>query len=233
MQGTKVAVLGGGNGGFAAAADLTLRGFDVTLYNRSAETIAAIGTTGGIRYQGVLGEGFCPIAVTTDMQRAVEQAALVEVCAPAPAHAGYAEAMAPHLPPGVPIVLNPGGMLGSLFFARTLRAAGYVGPVRIGETATLTYICRKSDADRINITASLKQVGFAALPGTNTADLAASLEGTNLDLAPRPHILAAGLDNVNLILHPPGMILAAAWIEHSGGRFAYYYDAATPAVAAS
>jgi opine dehydrogenase len=35
---------------------------------------------------------------------------------------------------------------------------------------------------------------------------------------------------VNAILHPPAMVLGAAWIEHTGGDFCFYYDAATPAV---
>src|SRR5262249_47763575 len=37
--------------------------------------------------------------------------------------------------------------------------------------------------------------------------------------------------NVNMVLHPPAMILGAAWIEHTGGDFFYYYDTATPSVA--
>ncbi|HEV8290833.1 MAG TPA: NAD/NADP octopine/nopaline dehydrogenase family protein [Tepidisphaeraceae bacterium] len=101
----------------------------------------------------------------------------------------------------------------------------------IGETATLTYICRKTAPAAINITAALRDVCFAAFPGRMTSEVAQLAEGFNLSLAPKEHLLHAGLANVNLILHPPGMILAAAWIEHTAGQFAYYYDAATPAVA--
>jgi opine dehydrogenase len=50
-------------------------------------------------------------------------------------------------------------------------------------------------------------------------------------LLPVSHTLATALTNINTVLHPPAMILAAAWIEHSGGDFAYYYDTATPSVA--
>lgn len=47
--------MGGGNGAFAAAADLTLRGFEVTLYvePRSAGRVAAIRQNRTIRLEGV------------------------------------------------------------------------------------------------------------------------------------------------------------------------------------
>lgn len=231
MPSTKVAVLGGGNGGFAAAVDLAQRGYEVWLYNRSAQTIAAVAAAGGIRYSGVLGEGFAPVCATTELAGAVHDAVLIEVCAPALAHPGYAAALAPHLRPDQIIVLNPGDMLGSLAFVQALRAAGYRGRVCVGETATLTYICRKLDPGSVGVTASLQQVPFAAFPGEATADLLQALQGFNLSLQPEPHVLPVGLANVNIVLHPTGMILAAAWIEATGGDFAYYYDAAVPAVA--
>lgn len=45
---TRYAVIGAGNGGKAMAAHLALMGFDVTLYNRTPENIAAIQARGGI-----------------------------------------------------------------------------------------------------------------------------------------------------------------------------------------
>jgi opine dehydrogenase len=50
------------------------------------------------------------------------------------------------------------------------------------------------------------------------------------NLQPVEHALVTGLANVNTVLHPPAMILGAAWIEHTGGDFYYYYDTATPSV---
>src|SRR5258707_320314 len=44
----KIAVLGAGNGGCAAAADLTLRGFQVRLFARSESTIAKLAKLGEI-----------------------------------------------------------------------------------------------------------------------------------------------------------------------------------------
>ena len=44
----KIAILGAGNGGCAAAADLTLRGFQVRLFSRSESTTVRLGRLGGI-----------------------------------------------------------------------------------------------------------------------------------------------------------------------------------------
>ena len=44
----KIAVLGAGNGGCAAAADLTLRGYEVRLFSRSDATLMPIIKQGAI-----------------------------------------------------------------------------------------------------------------------------------------------------------------------------------------
>ena len=62
----EVAIIGAGNGGCAAAADLTLRGFNVRLYGRRAEAIAPIRERGAIELSGVLGEHVVPVAQVTN-----------------------------------------------------------------------------------------------------------------------------------------------------------------------
>ena len=232
MRSSTVLVIGAGNGGFAAAADLVIRGHQVILYNRSSETLEAIRKQGGIRYTGALGEGLAPLKeITQALEGHTSQADLILICLPAPAHQFVATNLAPHLSEGQSILLNPGGMMGSLAFLRDLRTAGFEGRVQIAETGTLPYICRKSDPGCIHIPSVLHDVPCAAFPATDTAELLSRLDGLVPYLLAVPHVLAAGFANVNAVLHPPGMILGAAWIEHTGGDFYYYLDAATPAVA--
>lgn len=227
-----VLVLGAGNGGFAAAADLSRRGLEVALYNRSDEPLAAVRAQGGVRYEGVFGEGRAPVAAaTTDLASVVPGADLILACVPATAHTFLARALGPLLGANQPVVLNPGGVLGALAFARDLRAAGFRGVPRLAETGTLTYICRKPDQGSVRVTSVLGDLPFAALPGRETAAFAAEVGSALPHLLPVPHTLATALTNVNTVLHPPAMILAAAWIEHTAGDFAYYYDTATPSVA--
>jgi len=203
----------------------------VAMYNRSAEPLRPVAEQGGIRYSGVFDAGFAPVArCSTRLGDLIGEADVILVCTTASAHEGLASAMAPYLKPTQPIVLNPGGLLGSVAFSRALRRAGYRGGITIGETGTLTYICRKTDPGSVHVTSALADVPFAAFPGRATAGLVARVRDLLPALDPQAHVLAAGFANVNAILHPPGMLLAAAWIEHSAGDFCFYYDAATPAV---
>ena len=86
----EIAIIGAGNGGCAAAADLTLRGFEVRLYGRSASTIAPISERGSIELTGSLGEHVVPIAqVTNDAGEAMRGADLVILMGPTHAHARH------------------------------------------------------------------------------------------------------------------------------------------------
>jgi hypothetical protein len=64
--GQTIAIIGAGNGGCAAAAQLVQRGFDVRLYGRSTRTIEPLSAIGGVEYEGALGEGFAPLALITN-----------------------------------------------------------------------------------------------------------------------------------------------------------------------
>jgi 2-polyprenyl-6-methoxyphenol hydroxylase-like FAD-dependent oxidoreductase len=48
-----IAIIGAGDGGCAAAAQLAQRGFDIRLYGRSGATTEPLSATGGIEYEGV------------------------------------------------------------------------------------------------------------------------------------------------------------------------------------
>lgn len=226
----RVAILGGGNGGFAAAADLARRGHEVTLWNRGPAPVEAVEAAGGIAYRGVFGDGFAPVQATTVLSVAVRDADLVLVCLPALAHQALATALAGHLRSATPLVLDPGGLLGALAFAHHLRAAGQRGPIRLGETGTLSYICRKTGPAGVEVTSVATGLAFAALPAVDTPVLLAEVEPLLPGLVAVEDTLAAGLTSINTVLHPPAMILAAAWIERTHGDFFYYADTAVPSV---
>src|SRR2546423_15426356 len=95
-----IAVIGAGNGGCAADAQLSHRGFSVRLYGRSPNTTDPLTAIGGIEYEGALGEGFAPLAlITNDAGAAVAGADLVLIMAPTHAHAAIARMLAPHVAP--------------------------------------------------------------------------------------------------------------------------------------
>jgi opine dehydrogenase len=221
-----VAVLGAGAGGLSCAAELSLAGHQVRLWNRTAASLPASGV---ISYAGVLGEGsVTAAAVSADLAVTVAGADAVVVSLPALGH-GAVFAGLTAVGCAVPVVLNPGHTGGALHLRRVFAARGVPLPP-VAELSTLTYVARRSGDDGgVRITGRAGQVRCAALPGgAAAAACAASLfPGT---VSPAPDVLATSLSNVNLVLHPPGAILSAAWVEATGGAFTFYVDAMTDGV---
>lgn len=223
----RVVIIGAGAGGAAAAAELSLAGHDVVLWNRSAQTLAPF-QAHGVAYDGVLGEGIArPVLITSDLAEAMAGADAAVVTLPTLIHGQVARLMAEAgWPAGKPVVLNPGHTGGALEFrhAYGTRAA----PPPIAELSTLTYVARKYLPHKVTVTGRAKQVRGACLPGGEAA--LATAQALFPGVAPVANVLASDLANVNMVLHPPGAVLAAAWVEARGGDFTFYVDAMTPGV---
>lgn len=228
---SSVAVLGAGNGGLAAAADLTLRGHRVRLFSRSERALGPIREAGGLTLEGAAGAGTAmPEQVTTDIEAAVTGADLVMLVVPATAIDAYAALLAPCLRSGQPLFLNPGGTGGALALHAGLRAAGFAGELRIGEVSTLTYACRVTAPAAVRISNVAPRLPFAAFPGRHVDDLCALVRTVYPAVVPCPSVLETGLANLNAVEHPPQALLNTGWIEHTRGDFYFYHDGTTPSV---
>ena len=229
----KITVIGGGNGAFAATVHLTLKGFKVNLcdpYNEG-ESLRPLMAEGNINYLGVLGQGsVTPDLITHQIEAAATNSDLFLVCVPSTAHEAMALWLAPVLRPHATVLLNPGHTGGALHFLQAVRKGGFAEKFFLGETNTLTYIARKQDFNTINITNVARNVYVSALPSIQLETLMQKLKMCYPDLKSTKTVIGTSLRNVNAMMHTPGMILSAAWIEHTGGDFYFYYDAATPAV---
>lgn len=225
----RIAVLGAGAGGTAAAVELTGKGCRVSLWNRSPQTLEAYQARGGVEYEGVLGAGFTPLqSITSNLAEAVDGADAILVCLPTFIHAQIARALAALRIGDIPVVLNPGHTGGALEFRHAfLQVNDQLPPV--AEFSTLTYVARKSSPVCVNITGRARSVRLGALPGGAAALTAA--QAMFASASPVADVLAADLSNANLVLHPPGAVLAAAWVEARQGDFTFYVDGMTPGVA--
>jgi opine dehydrogenase len=237
-------ILGGGNTAFATAANLALRGFEITLCEipSFAGTLDAIRETRAIRLDGVAERGTARLArVTTDIEQAVSGSELLLLIVPAYAHRPFAEACAPYLRRGQIVVLMP-GTLGTLEFARLLAESGR--PVRqtgviLAETDTAPYVCRKLTPDSAHIWGVVSGLGVGALPASATGRAIAALEdlftrdgrnGSATAVRPYPNVLACGLSAMNPVVHPAGVLMNAGRVEYSRGDFYFYEEGVTPAV---
>jgi len=231
---TRYTVIGAGNGGRAMAAHLSLMGFPVTLYNRTAEHVAAIRTRGGIELESPVGDpqGFAPLAlVTSDIARAVTAGQIIMIVVPAAAHASIAQAVAPYLTDGQIVVLHPGRTGGALEFTHVLEASGCTAQILLAEAETLIYASRAEGPARVRIFAIKETVPLAALPARLTPAVLEALAPAYPQFIDGESVLHTSLNNMGAIFHPALTLLNAGRVESTRGQFQFYIEGATPTVA--
>lgn len=225
-----VAVLGGGNGGHALAADLTLAGHEVRLFEMEgfSHRMQSVFDTKKIECVGPVLSGTATIhAVTSNIDEAIQGAEIILIATPAFAHNSYANLLADKINSDQLVVLLP-GTLGSLEFKNIWRNLNTHSDVVIAESDTLPYATRLEGPGQVRINVKITvQVGV--LPATKT-DWAHELLKDILPVKMVQNVLEAGLSSMNPIDHPPGTILNAGRIERSNGEFYIYEEGMTPSV---
>jgi opine dehydrogenase len=212
----KIAVLGGGNGSFAAAGDFALQGHDVRLWRRDAALVAQHREAGSrIALKDARGQHDVALGlVTTDISAAVIDAELILCPAPAFAQADIAAQLAPHLRDGQVVFLSP-GTFGSLIFAKAARDAGNRAKASFAETGTLPWLTRKHGPFEVAVTVRAKRLPVGVFP-LDAAQHALEVISRALPdvIEPCGDALSGALMNAGPIIHPPLIVMNAGPIEH-------------------
>jgi opine dehydrogenase len=207
----KIAVLGGGNGAYAAAADLSEQGHEVRLWRRNA---AAFGELRAIRLIDQSGMRDVPIALATaDIEKAIRRAELIVIPAPATAQVDIAHAMAPHLADGQFVFLPP-GTFGAYVMAEIVRNAGARAEVTWAEAGTLPYLARKRGPAEVAITIRAVRLPTGVYPERRSAHALDVIRRAYPSVQPCGDALSGALMNAGPIIHPPLILMNAAPLEH-------------------
>jgi opine dehydrogenase len=230
MASRRVAVLGAGNGGRAAAGEFALRGHDVTLFEIAdfAAGLAGMRAAGAITLVGRI-SGTAPVRVETDLGSAIDGADVIVVVVPTNHHRAFAGMLAPLLADGMNVVLMPGS-LGSLDFVQSLREDSVAADVTVSEIAALPYAARISGPTEVTVHGRRGIVSLGVFPSERTDEVASVVDDLYPGIDVMPNVLAAGLSNPNPTLHCLGVLLSASRIEYSHGEFYYYEEGMTPHV---
>jgi opine dehydrogenase len=226
----KIAVLGAGCGGHAMAADLTLAGFDVRLFElpEFSENVRPIIERGGIEITGAAREGFARIAtVTTDVRKALEGANLVMVAVPAFGHETFARIIAPHLNDEQVVVFNT-GYFAALRFRGILRSMAK--HVVIAENMILPYTCRLLGSGHVQVDGKKKEMYVAALPATDTDRAVGILRNAYPEVKPAANVLKTSLDNLNIVSHSVVTVLNKGLVDRADCVTLPVTEAVTPSV---
>ena len=211
--GMRIAVLGGGHGAYAAAADLSEQGHEVRLWRRDAEALRALRERGAIALTDQAGTREVGIArIESDPGEAVRGAELIVVPAPATAQEDVARAIAPHLSPDQVVFLPPGSF-GSYVMSEVVRNCGSRARVPFAETGTLPYLARKRGPAEIAITVRAVRLPTGVFPAAQAARALEVIRAAYPAVQPCGDALSGALMNAGPIIHPPLILMNAAPLE--------------------
>jgi opine dehydrogenase len=225
-----VAVLGGGNGAHAAAADLALAGHRVRLWRRAEADLAAIRRAGGIILEAEGRQGLARLeAVTASLDEAVAGADVVMAPVPATAHEDLGRRLAGKLNERQ-VVLLSAATLGSYVIARELARAGGPMPLALAETGTLPYLARTTGPAVVKAPVRAANLPVGVFPAARSAAALERVQALYPATRPCADALDAALTNAGPVIHPPLVLLNAGPID--GGRFDVHAAGTTPSVRA-
>jgi len=233
----KIGILGGGNGAFIAAADLTLKGFNVNIYEvpelESNIILAREKQEIKLEIKGNPGleGGIAKLnKVTTDIKEAIEDRDIIFIIVPAFAQKVFAEIGADFFNPNQLVVLEPGNFGGSIEFANILKAKGVKKIPTLVEFECMIYSGFKNDSGSVWVSGYKEGMKIAAYPGRLTDKALSVLTKIYPKLERTESILETGLSNINSVLHAPILALNAGWAEQPEMNFLFYWQGCTEAV---
>ena len=227
----KIAILGGGHGAYAAAADLAEAGHELRLWRRDAAALQSVIDAGGILLKDASGGREVPIALATpDIGNALRGAELVLVPSPATAQTDIARAMGPHLVDGQVVFLPP-GTFGSLVMSRAVRGAGNHAELAWAETGTLPYLARKHGAREVNVTVRAIHLPTGVYPARHSDRAVRLIRQAYPSVHACGDALSAALMNAGPVIHSPLMVMNAAPLQHFE-KWDIHTEGTTPAVRA-
>jgi opine dehydrogenase len=225
----KIAVLGGGNGAYSCAADLSEQGHDVRLWRRDAAALEHTKALGSIRLKDQQGVRDVPIALCTSrIGQAIESAELILLPGPAQAQLDIAKAIAPFCVDGQVLFLPPGSF-GSFAMAQTIKQSGSVAKILFAETGTLPYLTRKHGPNDVAITMRAKRLPTGVFPAKHAGKAFDVVSRAYASIEPIEDALSAALMNAGPIIHPPLILMNAGPLQHFE-RWDIHKEGTQPAV---
>lgn len=211
----KIAVLGGGNGSHAAAADLTLEGHQVQWWRRDAQAVTTLkANANALTLKDSNGSREIKISIVTDkIDEALSGAQLIVCPTPANAQADIARLMASHLVDGQVVYLPPGSF-GSFIMAKIVQDSGNSAQVAFAEAGTLPYLARRHAEFEIAITTRATRLPTGVFPQRLSQHAFSILESAYPSVEDSGNALSGALMNAGPVIHPPLIIMNAGPIEH-------------------
>jgi opine dehydrogenase len=229
----KIAVLGSGNGACATAADWSLHGHKVRMFDFKEFTrvLKAIEAQGGIYAEGDV-NGFAEIEhVGTDIKKTLDGIDLIIAVGPSYSSEPFANAVKDVINEKQVYILSPGSNGGALVTKKIFDKTDSAKNVVIAETSTLPYASRNTEPGYVKV--YLKLIGglyLAAIPHSETERVLKLFQQVYPHTEAAQNLFQTMLQNANPVIHPSVTLLNAGLIERTHGDFLFYEEGVTPAV---
>lgn len=233
----KIAVLGGGASARAYAAELSQRGYEVSIYEAENyyNNMENIIKKGGIQVSvaskiTIMQGGFAKVCTITDkMSEAVDNAQVIIVAVPSRVQMIYAEALAPILQSGQLVIFTPTIMGISVYLYQLMRQTGNDADTLLVEAEYIRHMSSIPKDSDVDISGIKRGLSFAAFPASNNNLAQAFVSELFEDWQVCSSIFEVALRNTNAIFHVPLMVLNAGQIERQS-PFAFYAQGCTEKV---
>ncbi len=233
MASKPIAILGGGNGAHALAADVALQGCSVRMYEDPIfeESFRPTLESRQIKLSTPQGSGIAKLSCAThEMTEALEGVSLINIVTPTGGHPTMFDQLVPLLKPNQKVIVWAGRFGGMRLAKRVLDNGGPQAAI-IAETNTLPYGTRLTGPAQVTVFYPARRIFLGAIPSDRTNALTAEVRNFCPMTLSAPDILSASFRNGAIVVYPIGALFNAGRVEHSGGEFFMFREGITPSVA--
>ncbi len=224
----KIAVLGAGNAGCAVAADLTLKGHEVTLIKTSHamhdDNFDYMSTHGGeftLNEFGSVKTAYIS-KVTRDLSE-ISDCKVVIIYIQTNYHEVLIEKIAQYLNDNHILLINPG------YLSTAYVLQHYKGNIIVAEAESSFIDGRISEPGQFKVGFRNVRNPIGIYPPSRKEEAIEVLDQLDERLVYLNSVVDAALNNPNLIVHTVGSVMSIPRIEKSGGDFCMYHEAYTRA----
>jgi opine dehydrogenase len=226
----RISILGAGHAGTAVAADLSLRGHEVTLiktshamHNKNFNYL--INNDGEVR---LIEDGKTRLTnigyVTRDLSR-ISDSEIIIIYIQTNYHEQLIKRIKPYFSNGQILLFNPG----YLSTAYVLKHCGDI-KLTVVEAQSSFIDCRISEPGTVSISFRNKRNPLGVFPASRREECETKLNKLGFPFVYLSSVVEAALHNPNLIVHTVGGIMSIPRIEKTKGEYYMYREVFTPGV---
>lgn len=226
----RISIIGAGNGGTAVAADLGMKGHDVTLiktsdsvHNENFDYL--INNDGKVRIiEGGETKDAQISHITRDLSR-VSESEVVIIYTQTTYHEDIIKRIKPHLKTGQVLLINP-GYLSTTYVLKHCSDIDLI----IVEAQSSFIDCRISEPGTVRVGFRNVRNPLGIFPSCRREEGIGILDKLGYPFVYLDSVVEAALHNPNLIVHTVGAVMSIPRIEMTKGDYCMYHEVFTPSV---